>query len=146
MDDGTGPDEDLPDATKAGVIEAPKDASGKTVAGEDPEEKETPYSRTGWVPQLGWPADNEGDSLLDHTTWVEEKLPDHLYGGEFQYCPANVQRGLTYYRLVSQRCSDYIRLLKFLACSCAGWGSCMGHDRHDDLFDLLPNLTATSAP
>lgn len=90
VDDGTGPDEDLPEATKAGVIDVAKDADGKPVAGEDSEENEAPFSRTGWSPRLGWPVDNEEESLLDHTTWVETKLPDHLYGGEFILSRINI--------------------------------------------------------
>ena len=52
--------------------------------GEDPEAKEIPYSRTGWAPRIGWPSDEvlEAESLLDHGTWVEGKLPDTLYGGK----------------------------------------------------------------
>ena len=53
--------------------------------GEDPEAKDAPYSRTGWAPRFGWPADSAmgGESLLDHATWVEGKLPDKFFGGKF---------------------------------------------------------------
>ncbi|KJZ79031.1 hypothetical protein HIM_01804 [Hirsutella minnesotensis 3608] len=83
QDDGTGPDEDLPEASKAGVLDVATDASGKILPdGTDPGTKEAPYSRTGWAPQMGWPVNNsmEDESLLDHATWVEGKLPDTLYG------------------------------------------------------------------
>ncbi|KAK5990308.1 hypothetical protein PT974_08575 [Cladobotryum mycophilum] len=83
VDDGTDPDEDLPEPTKEGVLDVARDQQGKPLAdGVDPEAKEIPYSRTGWAPRLGWPEDSalEAESLLDHGTWVEGQLPDHLYG------------------------------------------------------------------
>ncbi|RDA89729.1 hypothetical protein CP533_6852 [Ophiocordyceps camponoti-saundersi (nom. inval.)] len=83
QDDGTGPDEDLPEPSKSGVLDVATDADGKPLPdGADPLAAEEPYSRTGWAPKTGWPASEaeEGDSLLDHTTWVEGKLPDSLYG------------------------------------------------------------------
>ncbi|UKZ51373.1 hypothetical protein TrVGV298_005132 [Trichoderma virens] len=80
VDDGTGPDEELPEPTKEGVLEAGKDEPAKPLA--NGEAAEVPYSRTGWAPQIGWPVDSalEAESLLDHTTWVESQLPDHLFG------------------------------------------------------------------
>lgn len=87
VDDGTGPVEDLPEPTKEGVLDVARDEQGKPLAdGADPEAEEVPYSRTGWSPRMGWPADDatEQDSLLDHATWVEGKLPDTLYGGTFK--------------------------------------------------------------
>jgi hypothetical protein len=87
VDDGTGPVEDLPEASKEGVLDVARDEQGKPLAdGADPESEEVPYSRTGWAPQLGWPEDDATaqDSLLDHATWVESQLPDTLYGGKYQ--------------------------------------------------------------
>jgi hypothetical protein len=63
-----------------------RDAEGRLLKdGEDPGSKDPPYSRTGWAPTLGWVMDSatEGESLLDHATWLEGKLPDTLYGGVF---------------------------------------------------------------
>lgn len=83
VDDGTGPDEDLPEPSKDGVLDVARDEQGKPLAdGVDPASEDAPYSRTGWAPQLGWPSDEllEQESLLDHGTWVEGKLPDTLYG------------------------------------------------------------------
>lgn len=85
FDDGTGPDEDLPEPTSKGVLDLPKDSAGKPVAdGEDPGAPDAPYSRTGWAPRMGWPVDDamDGPSLLDHTTWLESKVPDKFYGGK----------------------------------------------------------------
>ncbi|PFH58476.1 hypothetical protein XA68_13618 [Ophiocordyceps unilateralis] len=83
QDDGAGPDEDLPEPSKAGALDVATSADGKhLIDGADPFAAEEPFSRTGWSPQMGWPASSpmEGDSLLDHATWVEGKLPDSLYG------------------------------------------------------------------
>lgn len=86
LDGGTGPDEDLPEASKAGVIDVARDAEGKPVVNADPEAKERPYSRTGWAPRIGaLGAEDqamEEESLLDHATFLEGKLPDSLYGGK----------------------------------------------------------------
>jgi hypothetical protein len=68
-------------------LDVARDEQGKPLAdGVDPEAEEIPYSRTGWSPRMGWPVDDatEQDSLLDHATWVEGKLPDTLYGGTFK--------------------------------------------------------------
>ncbi|GKT83557.1 C2 domain-containing protein [Colletotrichum tofieldiae] len=82
--DSSAPVADLPSPTKEGVIELAKDKDGKPIkTGEDPEgNEEEPYTRTGWAPQFGWPADDvhEGASLLDHSTWLESNLPDKFYG------------------------------------------------------------------
>ncbi|PNY28037.1 Uncharacterized protein TCAP_02038 [Tolypocladium capitatum] len=83
QDDGSGPVEDLPEPSKAGVLDVATDADGKRLAhGTDPEAKEAPFSRTGWAPKIGWPSGDamEGESLLDHATWIEGRLPDTLYG------------------------------------------------------------------
>lgn len=84
VDDGTGPDEVLPDVGKAGVLDVAKDADGnKLLTGVDPGSNEAPYSRTGWAPKFGWGDSTiEAASLLDHTTWLEGRLPHSLYGGE----------------------------------------------------------------
>lgn len=83
VDDGTGPDEDLPEPSKEGVLDVARDAQGRPLAdGADPEAKEPPYARTGWAPKFGWgPQGAETESLLDHTTWLEGRLPNSLYGG-----------------------------------------------------------------
>lgn len=84
VDDGTGPDEDLPEASAAGVLDVAKDADGNKVADADPEAGEPPFARTGWAPKFGAVGEKveEEESLLDHATWVEGKLPDTLYGGK----------------------------------------------------------------
>lgn len=87
----------MPEPTKEGVLDVARDADGNKLAdGEDPEAKEIPYSRTGWAPRLGWPSDEvlEAESLLDHGTWVEGKLPDTLYGGESTAEQFNADHGV----------------------------------------------------
>ncbi|KAM3463113.1 hypothetical protein MY5147_000881 [Beauveria neobassiana] len=83
IDDGTGPVEDLPEPSKQGVLDVARDADGKPIGdGTDPGAKEPPYLRTGWAPKMGWPSEQtfESESLLDHATWLESRLPDSLYG------------------------------------------------------------------
>ncbi|KAI3531569.1 C2 domain-containing protein [Colletotrichum abscissum] len=81
--DSSAPVTDLPPPTKEGVIELPKDKDGNTIKTNDPQSHdEEPYTRTGWAPRFGWPADDLHDaaSLLDHSTWLESNIPDKFYG------------------------------------------------------------------
>lgn len=89
VDDGTGPVEDLPEASKAGVFDVARDKDGKPVAdGVDPGATEPPYARTGWAPRIGWPMEkiHESSSLLDHSTWLDGRISDKFYGGMYCYC------------------------------------------------------------
>ena len=82
VDDGTGPDEILPEASTAGALDIAKDADGNKLTGSDPGAQEAPYSRTGWAPKFGLGDSTlKSESLLDHSTWLEGRLPDNLYGG-----------------------------------------------------------------
>ncbi|QUC19670.1 uncharacterized protein UV8b_03911 [Ustilaginoidea virens] len=82
VDDGNGPDEELPEPSKAGVLDVATTADGsKDLTGMDPVAHEAPYSRTGWAPKFGWGGGAiEEESLLDHATWLEGHLPHTLYG------------------------------------------------------------------
>lgn len=83
-DDGSKPDYDLKEDSKAGAIEVPKDADGAvTEDRKTAEGVEMGPGVTGWAPQFGWPTESvmEGESLLDHQTWVESQIPDKYYGG-----------------------------------------------------------------
>lgn len=88
-DGGAKADYDLPDPekAKAGVVEITRDKDGKElVNGKVTEgEEEDVAAKIGWSSQFGWPNESvlEGESLLDHTTWVEENLPENLFGGKF---------------------------------------------------------------
>lgn len=81
QDDGSKPQYDLPEPTKGGVLEAPKDAEAaeaEDAAGEGAQMG----PMTGWSPQFGWPVESvmEGESLLDHQTFLEGKLSDKYFG------------------------------------------------------------------
>ena len=86
-DDGAKVEYDLPDTSdaKAGVVDMSKvqagDGHGNGTIPED--EEEDIASKVGWKSQFGWPVESvlEGESPLDHATWVEENLPEYLFGG-----------------------------------------------------------------
>ena len=86
IDDGSRPDLDLPSPSKDGAVAVVKDEHGNAIANDHgPLTGEAEYGdKTGWTPRLGWPHESilESTSLLDHTTWLESQLPDHLFGGE----------------------------------------------------------------
>lgn len=81
-DDGA-PVTDLPSPTTAGVLDIPTDKEGKPVEGGDVNGDGDIWEKTGWAPRLGWPYEepHEMESLLDHSTWLEGRLPDALFGG-----------------------------------------------------------------
>lgn len=95
-DDGSKPDYDLKEDSKAGAIEAAKDADGAvTEGGKATEGVEMGPGVTGWSPQFGWPLESvmEGESLLDHQTWLEGQIPDKYYGGA---CSSQLPAGNEY--------------------------------------------------
>ncbi|KAG9249995.1 C2 domain-containing protein [Emericellopsis atlantica] len=106
-----------------GAIDVAKDASGNKVAEVDPEASEPPFSRTGWAPKFGAIGEKitDGESLLDHATWVEGRLPDHLYGDWYHNCAvivfacvfswliAVLGGGLGWVLIIMVTCSVYYR-------------------------------------
>ncbi len=85
IDDGTKADIALPSPSKAGAIELPKGEDGKPLAnGQVDEDDADDWGKVGWEPRFGWPKDStqEGESMLDHTTWVESQIPEKLFGGK----------------------------------------------------------------
>ncbi|KAK3942201.1 tricalbin-3 [Diplogelasinospora grovesii] len=83
IDDGTKPAVDLPAPSKAGAVEIPKGEDGKPLEnGHTEGEGAVMGEMTGWAPRFGWPDEfaHEGDSMLDHTTWLESEMPDKFYG------------------------------------------------------------------
>lgn len=97
VDDGTKAEYDLPDPSKAGAIEVPKDDDGKTIQGAPDDPEETPEelaAKVGWTQRFGWPMESvfDGESLLDHTTWVEGKLPDKFFGGKLFSTESSIAR------------------------------------------------------
>ncbi len=84
IDDGTKADVDLPSPTKAGAIEVRKGEDGKPLANGQAGDPDKPdWGKTGWEPRFGWPSDpeHEGESMLDHATWVESQLSEQFFGG-----------------------------------------------------------------
>lgn len=95
LDDGTKADVDLPSPSKAGAIEVAKSADGKTlVNGQVEEDEEEDWGKTGWEPRFGWPTEpaHEGESMLDHTTWLEGQMPEKFFGGRVFLCRVYRQR------------------------------------------------------
>ena len=86
IDDGSQPTLDLPEPSKAGAIDTKKEAEKAGESGFAAADEDTGMGRdtTGWEPRFGWPAEpiEEGESMQDHTTWLESNLADHLYGGK----------------------------------------------------------------
>ncbi|KAL7628736.1 Tricalbin-2 [Parahypoxylon ruwenzoriense] len=84
VDDGNKASYDLPTPSKAGaIVEVPKDKDGRPITdGNTAEEEEDLAAKVGWTQRLGWPADSvtDGESLLDHSTWLEESLADQFFG------------------------------------------------------------------
>ncbi|RYP42912.1 hypothetical protein DL770_011954 [Monosporascus sp. CRB-9-2] len=126
VDDGTKADYDLPDASKGkeGAVQIVKDKDGKPlVNGSNPEEEEDLAAKVGWTPKFGWPTDSvlEGDSLLDHTTWAEENLPDNAFGDWYHnaavivfacissWLVAVLGGGLAWVFIIMATCSTYYR-------------------------------------
>lgn len=101
LDDGTPGAYDLPSPSKAGVV-APspvvKDKDGKAVTNGalTHDEQDRWVERTGWAPRFGNgdPKDDEGPTLLDHETWLESKIEDKFFGGNYNPSPT-VRRSLT---------------------------------------------------
>ncbi|KOS18733.1 Uncharacterized protein ESCO_000750 [Escovopsis weberi] len=124
VDDGTGPDEDLPEPSKAGVIDPPRDNKGDPIPDQaEVEAKEEEFSRTGWAPRFGSQAQStlEAESLLDHTTWLEGQIPDHVYGDWYHnagviifacissWLIAVLGGGLVWVSLIMITCGTYYR-------------------------------------
>ncbi|KAL2127762.1 hypothetical protein VTI74DRAFT_10222 [Chaetomium olivicolor] len=123
IDDGTKADVDLPSPSKAGAVEVKKSEDGKTLVNGQVQEQEEEFSRTGWAPQFGWPQESahEGESMLDHTTWVEGQLPEKFYGDWYHnaaviafaclasWLVAVLGGGLAWVLIVMAICSTYYR-------------------------------------
>ncbi|KAH6634070.1 C2 domain-containing protein [Chaetomium sp. MPI-SDFR-AT-0129] len=122
IDDGTKADVDLPSPSKAGVIETAKGADGKALVNGQLEEEDD-WSKTGWAPQFGWPTElvDEGDDLLDHSTWVESQLSEKFFGDWYHntavivfaclssWLVAVLGGGLAWVFIVMAICSTYYR-------------------------------------
>ena len=90
QDDGKPSQYDLPSPTTQGAISSP--TTGEF--GDKPnghihhDEKATYEQKTGWAPRFGQSTMTEeeaNESLLDHVTFVENKLDDKFFGGITRY-------------------------------------------------------------
>ncbi|KAJ1327447.1 C2 domain-containing protein [Microdochium nivale] len=124
QDGGAKADYDLPEPTKAGAFVAPTDADGNPIGDDnDAQEAEDLAAKVGWAPRFGWPDDTvlEGESMLDHTTWLETQMPDHLYGDWYHnagiivvactlsWLIAVLGGGLGWVMIIMAGCSTYYR-------------------------------------
>jgi hypothetical protein len=73
-------------------LAAAKDKDGQPLTNganghdDDAEDEKRWIERAGWKPRFGNGSTHdsiEGESVLDHQTWVEGKLEDKFYGGKF---------------------------------------------------------------
>jgi len=122
IDDGSKPDIALPAPSKAGAIEVPKEGS-EAAAAEQKDEGAQFGDMTGWAPRFGWPVDSahEGESLLDHTTWLESQIADTYFGDWYynagviafaclsSWLIAVLGGGLAWVFIIMAVCSTYYR-------------------------------------
>lgn len=91
IDDGSPGAYNLPPPSTAGALAAPakgsKDSEQAVADGhvnDDDDEDARWIERAGWAPRFGNGDSGdsmEGESLLDHQTWMEGKIEDKFYGG-----------------------------------------------------------------
>ncbi|KAF7531281.1 hypothetical protein G7054_g9026 [Neopestalotiopsis clavispora] len=120
-DDGGVKADYLPAASKAAVVDVDSEEGGHTAT--EQEDKEALAAKVGWTSQFGWPHESvlEGESLLDHQTWVEGKIPDKFYGDWYHnagviifaclasWLVAVLGGGLAWVFIVMAICSTYYR-------------------------------------
>ncbi|KAI0022961.1 tricalbin [Xylariomycetidae sp. FL0641] len=83
VDDGNKAAYDLPPASKAGVVDDVEDEKKHLANGDaHPGDDEDLAAKVGWNQQFGWPMESvaSGESMLDHTTWLDSKVPDKFFG------------------------------------------------------------------
>ncbi|KAF2968014.1 hypothetical protein GQX73_g5584 [Xylaria multiplex] len=122
VDDGTKVAYDLPSPSKAGVVEFTKDEDGKPIQ-DGLDDEEDIADKVGWNQRFGWPVDSvlSGDSMLDHSTWLEGKIPDAFFGDWYHnaaviifaslssWLVAILGGGLGWIILIMAACSTYYR-------------------------------------
>ncbi|KAF2124600.1 tricalbin [Dothidotthia symphoricarpi CBS 119687] len=79
------PEYDLPPPTKAGAVATPPGSptAGKANGHVVELDEQARWERVGWAPQFGMPGsfeDKDESTLLDHQTWLEERIDDKFYG------------------------------------------------------------------
>ena len=79
QDDGQTAGYDLPEPSKEGALPPPGSGDADVIDAQQAKEEE--YSRVGWAPRFGNPADNDEEgTLLDHQDLLEGKLGDKFFG------------------------------------------------------------------
>ncbi len=146
VDDGTKVAYDLPSPSKAGVVEFAKDERGKPIQEQGLTEEDI-ADKVGWNQRFGWPVESvlSDDSMLDHATWLEGKIPDTFFGGNLAPFPYSLRLHIATYsylfdRLVPQCRCYHIRLSLLLAGRCPWWRLRMDHYYYGFLFDILSHL------
>lgn len=124
IDDGKPGVYNLPTPTTAGAVEPVKDQKGNVIPGEQEGDKEKWVDRTGWAPRFAKSNDAEsvqGESLLDHQTWVEGQISEKFYGDWYHnaaviifaclasYFIAMLGGGLAWVFLIMATCGTYYR-------------------------------------
>ena len=101
QDDGTPDQYDLPPPSKEGAIAArPSTADGKATEPDGhltDEENARWVERTGWAPRFGQGSITElagAESLLDHETFLEGKLDDKFFGGQYRSISIHPKAGI----------------------------------------------------
>lgn len=122
-DDGDKAAYDLPSPSKAGAIEASAEQDGNGGGKGDELSPEEIAARVGWPQQFGWNHESalEGESMLDHQTWLEGNLADKFYGDWYHnaaiiffaciasWVVAVLGGGLAWVMIVMAICSTYYR-------------------------------------
>ncbi|KAI1868719.1 uncharacterized protein JN550_006294 [Neoarthrinium moseri] len=120
-DEGAVKADYLPPASKAQAVEFEKDADGKTA--DSKEDDAALAAKVGWTQRFGWPNESitEGESLLDHQTWVEGKISDKFFGDWYHnaavigfaclssWLIAMLGGGLAWVFIIMAVCSTYYR-------------------------------------
>ncbi|KAG4031408.1 hypothetical protein MFRU_009g01820 [Monilinia fructicola] len=129
IDDGSPGAYDLPPPSTAGALAAPaKDGkqSGQSAATGyvDEDEDARWIERAGWAPRFGTGDSGEsieGESLLDHQTWIEGRIEDKFYGDWYQntaviifaclssWLVATLGGGLSWVFIIMAICGTYYR-------------------------------------
>ncbi|KAM0310451.1 hypothetical protein ACHAO8_008058 [Botrytis cinerea] len=130
IDDGSPGAYDLPPPSTAGALAAPEKGSkqsGQAVANgfvDDDDEDARWIERAGWAPRFGSGDSGEsieGESLLDHQTWIEGKIEDKFYGDWYQntaviifaclssWFVATLGGGLSWVFIIMAICGTYYR-------------------------------------
>ncbi|TEY34261.1 hypothetical protein BOTCAL_0639g00020 [Botryotinia calthae] len=129
IDDGSPGAYDLPPPSTAGALAAPAKGSKQSeqaVANGfvDDDEDARWIERAGWAPRFGSGDSGEsieGESLLDHQTWIEGKIEDKFYGDWYQntaviifaclssWFVATLGGGLSWVFIIMAICGTYYR-------------------------------------